>query len=248
MSHRTAGIRTVGIRTLVSFALLTPSHCWHSHCWLRIRTGVVCTSVFRTLKCRTSYYRKRRSASYIVREVREVRERETEREREMQRDRERERETEVTTVTLVALKLAISLHLLAKSWHRSFLPCHLSFLPFQMVYGHLCGAEICNEFTLSLAKKKSDFDYLTLSLDKKLAHFVSPLPPFVSPFLHSHQCGAEIRNEFTLSVAKKKKRFGLLLLVLVSTFSNGATNDRRPKTNHRIIMPAPSKIVLPIEK
>ena len=47
MSHRTAGIRTFDIRTLVSFALLTPSHCWHSHCWLR--TGVVRTSVFRTL-------------------------------------------------------------------------------------------------------------------------------------------------------------------------------------------------------
>ena len=47
MSHRSAGIRTFDIRTLVSFALLTPSHCWHSHCWLR--TGVVRTSVFRTL-------------------------------------------------------------------------------------------------------------------------------------------------------------------------------------------------------
>ena len=47
MSHRTAGIRTFDIRTLVSFALLAPSHCWHSHCWLR--TGVVRTSVFRTL-------------------------------------------------------------------------------------------------------------------------------------------------------------------------------------------------------
>ena len=47
MSHRTAGIRTFDIRTLVSFALLTPSHRWHSHCWLR--TGVVRTSVFRTL-------------------------------------------------------------------------------------------------------------------------------------------------------------------------------------------------------
>ena len=47
MSNRTAGIRTFDIRTLVSFALLTPSHRWHSHCWLR--TGVVRTSVFRTL-------------------------------------------------------------------------------------------------------------------------------------------------------------------------------------------------------
>ena len=45
------------------------------------------------------YYRKRGSASYIVRGVREVREREREREREIQREREREREreTEVTS-------------------------------------------------------------------------------------------------------------------------------------------------------
>ena len=47
------------------------------------------------------YYRKRGSASYIVREVRSVRERYTERERE------RESETEVTSPK-VALKLAIS--------------------------------------------------------------------------------------------------------------------------------------------
>ena len=39
------------------------------------------------------YYRKRGSASYIVREVHSVRERDTERERE----RERERKTEVTS-------------------------------------------------------------------------------------------------------------------------------------------------------
>ena len=41
------------------------------------------------------YYRKRGSASYIVREVLSVRERE--RERERYRHRERERETEVTS-------------------------------------------------------------------------------------------------------------------------------------------------------
>ena len=42
------------------------------------------------------YYRKRGSASYIVREVRSARERDTERERE--RERERESETEVTSL------------------------------------------------------------------------------------------------------------------------------------------------------
>ena len=43
----------------------------------------------------TNYYRKCGSASYIVREVRSVREREIQRERE--RERERESETEVTS-------------------------------------------------------------------------------------------------------------------------------------------------------
>ena len=52
------------------------------------------------------YYRKRGSASYIVREVHSVRERERERERE--RDRYRERDG--SDVTIVALKLTINLH------------------------------------------------------------------------------------------------------------------------------------------
>ena len=52
------------------------------------------------------YYRKRGSASYIVREVQSVRERERYRERE----REREREIDGSDVIIVALKLAMSLH------------------------------------------------------------------------------------------------------------------------------------------
>ena len=46
-----------------------------------------------------TFYWKRRSASYIVREVREMRERERERyrEREREREREKERQTEVTS-------------------------------------------------------------------------------------------------------------------------------------------------------
>ena len=51
-------------------------------------------------------YRKRGSASYIVREVLLVRERERYRERE----REREREIDGSDVTIVALKLAMNLH------------------------------------------------------------------------------------------------------------------------------------------
>ena len=48
-------------------------------------------------------YKKRGSASYIVREVLSVRERDTERERE------RERERDGSDVTVVALKLAMNL-------------------------------------------------------------------------------------------------------------------------------------------
>ena len=48
------------------------------------------------------YYRKRGSASYIVREVLSVRERDTDRERETERDG--------SDVTIVALKLAMNLH------------------------------------------------------------------------------------------------------------------------------------------
>ena len=48
---------------------------------------------------RSIFYRKRGSASYIVREVRSVRERD--------REREKEREGDGSDVTLVALKLAM---------------------------------------------------------------------------------------------------------------------------------------------
>ena len=54
------------------------------------------------------YYRKRESASYIVREVLSVRERERERERERYRQTERERDG--SDVTIVTLKLAMNSH------------------------------------------------------------------------------------------------------------------------------------------
>ena len=78
-----------------------------------------------------SYYRKRGSACYIVREVRSVRERERERERDTERDG--------SDVTIVALKLAMSLNFplqkfalgyecmhfpLQKNSHFSFLPSY----------------------------------------------------------------------------------------------------------------------------
>ena len=111
-------------------------------------------------------YRKRGRASYIVREVLSVRERERDTERE--RERERETERDGSDVTIVALKLAMNLHFpmpkirtigdeltlsLAKNSHFSFLPSHFPSLPSRR--GHHCGAEIRNEFTLSIAKKFS---------------------------------------------------------------------------------------------
>ena len=105
------------------------------------------------------YYRKRGSASYIVREVHSVRERE--------RERERDTEKDGSDVTIVALKLAMNLHVpfcqkfaqLAMSLHFplpktrtvSFLPSHFPSLP--SLRGHHCGAEIRNGLTLSIAKK-----------------------------------------------------------------------------------------------
>ena len=82
---------------------------------------------------------------------------------------ERERdgsEWDGSDVTTAALKLAMNLHFplpksrtigdeftlsLAQNSHFSFLPSHFSSLP--PLRGHHCGAEIRNEFTLSIAKK-----------------------------------------------------------------------------------------------
>ena len=89
------------------------------------------------------------------------------RERERDTEREREREIEGSDVTIVALKLAMNLHFplpkirkigdeltlsleLAENSHFSFLPSHFPSLPSRR--GHHGGAEIRNEFTLSIAK------------------------------------------------------------------------------------------------
>ena len=88
------------------------------------------------------YYRKRGSASYIVREVLLVRERE----------RERERERDGSDVTIVVLKLSMSLHLplpKIRTWRWVYtFPCR-KFAPFDSPFtlpsspflnGHHCGA------------------------------------------------------------------------------------------------------------
>ena len=67
------------------------------------------------------------------------------------RERQRDTETDGSDVTIVALKLAMNLHFpLPKI--RTFRFClHTSHIsPF--LDGHHCGAEIRNEFTLSVAK------------------------------------------------------------------------------------------------
>ena len=79
---------------------------------------------------------------------------------------ERQREIDGSDVTIVALKLAMNSHFhsvpkirtigdeltlsLAKNSHFSFLPSHFPSLPSRR--GHHCGAEIRNDFTLSIAK------------------------------------------------------------------------------------------------
>ena len=95
------------------------------------------------------YYRKRGSASDIVREVLSVRERE--------REIQREREKDGSDVTIVALKLAMNLHTrLPKirtigDWLTLPLPKIRTFR-FSLHRGHHCGAENRNKFTLSMPK------------------------------------------------------------------------------------------------
>ena len=104
-------------------------------------------------RTRSRYYRKRGSASYIVREVLSVRERE----RERYRQRERETERDGCDVTIVALKLAMNLHSplpkirtigdeltlsFAKSSHFSFLPSHFPSLPSRRGHHNPCTRHI----------------------------------------------------------------------------------------------------------
>ena len=71
---------------------------------------------------------------------------------EREREREREIGDEFTLPLPKILTIGDELTLsLAKNWHFSFLPSHFPSLPSRR--GHHCGAEIRNEFTLSIAKK-----------------------------------------------------------------------------------------------
>ena len=117
------------------------------------------------------YYRKRGSASYIVREVLLVRERE-------RGERYRQRETgkwrhhcRAKIGDEFTLSLAKNLHnwrwaytfpcqKFAKNSHFSFLPSHFPSLRSRR--GHHIGAEIRNEFTLSIAKKFSPSGFVPL--------------------------------------------------------------------------------------
>ena len=96
------------------------------------------------------YYRKRGSASYIVREVHSVRKRE--------RYREREREKDGSDVTIVALKLAMSFALLlAKNVHLSIGDEFCAF-PCQKICTSVSPLLNGAEFTLSVAKNVALFE------------------------------------------------------------------------------------------
>ena len=86
------------------------------------------------------YYRKRGSASYIVREVRSMREWDTEREREREREERERGERDGSDVTLVAQKLAMNIApFLAKT-----LKLAINFAPFFAKNSHLSiGEEFC---------------------------------------------------------------------------------------------------------
>ena len=108
--------------------------------------------------CKPDNYRKRGSASYIVREVLLVRERERERERDTDRQRRKWRHhCRAKIGDEFTLSLAKNSHL-AMSYTfpcRKFAPFDSPFtLPISpFLNGHHCGAEIRNEFSLSVAKK-----------------------------------------------------------------------------------------------
>ena len=105
------------------------------------------------------YYRKRGSASYIVREVLSVRERERERERYRERRKWRHH-----CRAKIGDEFTPSLAKKSHKWRRVYtFPCQkfalfvsaftLPVSPF--LNGHHCGAEIRNEFTLPLPKNFS---------------------------------------------------------------------------------------------
>ena len=118
----------------VCFWPLPVVHMWFCHRYRR-----------RDCAAKNPYYRKRGSASYIVREVRSVRE------------RERERERKRSDVTLVALKLAVNFApFLAKIFTLVLAKSFALFLAKNctLVYPLLKGAE----FTRSVAKNVALFE------------------------------------------------------------------------------------------
>ena len=117
-----------------------------------------CNAILDHSQTSSFYYRKRGSASYIVREVHSVREREREREREIERERERERERDGSDVTIVALKLAMSFALLlAKNVHLSIGDEFCAF-PCQKICTSVSPLLNGAEFTLSVAKNVALFE------------------------------------------------------------------------------------------
>ena len=146
--------------------LLTPTEQVQPPCHVRVlkNTGEQVMSFAARLNRPFVYYGKRGSASYIVHEVRSVRERDTERERyrerETQRERERERERDRSDVTLVALKLAKSFALfLAENVHLSFSP-----LKWRWVHTFCCQSVALFETVRILRKIRTLHDRFIISV------------------------------------------------------------------------------------
>ena len=99
-SNKTNSVECFFLCRFSSLAYVTYAFSITCHPWLSLQNCLCQTA--NQFSCQWIHYRKRGSASYIVREVRSVREREIQ--------REREREIDGSDVIIVALKLAMSLH------------------------------------------------------------------------------------------------------------------------------------------
>ena len=122
-----------------------------------------------------TYYRKRGRASYIVREVRSV--------------RERERERDGSGVT-EGVRRKWRHHWRAKIGDEFTLSLASPFWRWN------------SQWVLTFRCQVRTWWWVYTFLCQKIALFVSPFTLPISSFLNSHHCGAEIRSGFSLSVAK----------------------------------------------
>ena len=164
-----------------------------------------------------SYHRKRGSASYIVREVRLVRE------RERYRERERERERNGNDATVVALKLVMSLHFplpkvrtigdeftlsLAKNSHFLYLPSHFPSLPSSMVTIVALKPTMSSHFplpkhfTLFVPTLSNGMSRATSDQIPKTSDQILPIPKIVLPIEKMNQINTKT-STWLLEIEKK---------------------------------------------